>query len=115
MRLAAGRLRHRIQIEARSDSRQSNGGIESTWSKIANGDDWAEIKPLSARNLMAAATAQSKVTAEIRIRYRSDVLAGMRIKCGGDIYAIEGQPIRDQDSGIESLTLMVSLGVNRGA
>ncbi len=116
MSIEAGRLRHRVAIEARSTSRDSaTGAVAYTWAKITNGDVWAAIEPLSTREFVAANAVQSKVTARIVIRYRADVTAAMRVNHNGRIYSIEGPPLADKESGLEYLTLAVSEGVNKGA
>lgn len=114
MSIAAGSLKHRIEIQAAAEQRNSAGAVTYVWTKIANGDDWARIRPLSVRSFIAAAAAQSKVSVEIAIRYRPDVNAKMRVVCGSQIYNIEGV-LPDADSGREYLTFAASLGVNLGA
>lgn len=116
MSVEAGRLRHRISFEARTVSRPSNSeAVKYTWSKIPNGDDWADMQDFSTREFVAAASVQSKATGRAIVRYRSDVTADMRINFDGVIYSIEGPPLRDKDSGREYMTIPVSRGANRGA
>lgn len=114
--LDAGKLRHRVEIQQRVQARASGtGAISWTWQKITNGDVWAAIEPLSTREFVAAAAVQSKVTARIIVRYRSDVTSAMRVVHNGKVYSIEGPPLLDKDSGREYMTLAVSEGANQGA
>lgn len=115
MTLEAGKLRHRIAIQSRTESRDgTTGALTMTWATISNGTVWAAIEPLSTREFVAAGAVQSKVVARIIIRYRSDVLPTMRAVHGSKTYNIEGA-LPDKDSGREYLTLAVSEGVNLGA
>lgn len=116
MSLEAGKLRHRVQIEARSIQRgQDTGSVTYVWNKIANGDEWASIEDFSTREFVAAAAVQSKATSRIVMRFRPDITAAMRIVHNGTVYSIEGQPLRDKESGMEYMTLPVSRGANLGA
>lgn len=115
MSQAAGKLNRRVSIEAVSEARNgSTGAVTRTWAEIANGGWWVAIEPLSARELIAAGAAQSKVVARITGRYRPDLTAKMRLNHNGKIYNIEGI-LPDKDTGLEYITIPVSEGVNRGA
>lgn len=112
MSLAAGRLRHRIRIERPVEGRDANGlRTGPSWALVA--PVWAEIKPLSARDFVAAQAAGSKVVARITLRARDDVDATMRVVHGQTIYSIAGV-LPDPDSGREFMTLPVTAGVSRG-
>lgn len=113
MALAAGRLRHRVIVEAPTYSQdQQTGERTTTWQAFAS-DVPAAIEPLSAREFIAAQSMQSKVTARIVIRKLEGIRADMRIKHRGVIYNIEGI-LADPESGLEYMTLPVSAGVNQG-
>lgn len=110
--MRAGKLRHRVTIQAPGMTQDPNTGEMLTgWA------DWAtvqaSVEPLSAREFIAAQAAQSEVTARIVIRYRDGVLPTMRILHRGLIYNIQGV-LPDADSGREYITLPVSAGVNDG-
>jgi SPP1 family predicted phage head-tail adaptor len=111
MSLAAGRLRHRVGIEIPIESRDASGNRSITWQEIAR--VWAAIRMLRGRELFAAQQVNSRVIAEITIRRRDDLNSKMRITNKQDIFAIEGI-MRDQDSGIEFVTINASIGINRG-
>ncbi|HEJ1057374.1 TPA: phage head closure protein [Pseudomonas putida] len=109
-----GRLNHLITIEHLVKTRDpvTLEFGESTWQKFAQ--VYAEVSPLSARDLIAAQAAQSEATARMVIRYRPGVLPTMRIVYRGEVYSIEGPPLEDQKSGLEYLTILVSKGVKDG-
>ena len=109
MAQAAGKLRHRVELQEQQIAQDPNTGeMLSTWVTIAC--PWAEIVPLSAREFIAASAEQSEVRARIVIRYRQDVNASMRIVYRGLAYNILGV-LADPVSGLEYLTLPVSEGV----
>lgn len=107
----AGRLRHRVVIQYPVEVQdQTTGAIDEQWANLAT--VWAAIEPLSAREFIAAQAEQSKVSARIVIRQRSDVDATMRVfhAASGFYYNIEGV-LTDIDSGRDYITLPVSQGV----
>ncbi|AYN09529.1 phage head closure protein [Pseudomonas putida] len=109
-----GRLNHLITIEHKVTPRDpvTLEFGEPEWQKFAK--VYAEVSPLSTRDLIAAQAAQSEATARMVIRYRPGVLSTMRILYRGELYSIEGPPLEDAKSGLEYLTIMVSKGVKDG-
>ena len=104
--MRAGELRHRVVIQSMAETQDPNTGIiTSGWATFAT--VWAEVRPLSAREFVAAAAAQSKVTAMIKIPYLAGVKPSMRIVDGAGVYNVEGV-LPDPKSGIEYLTLPAS-------
>jgi SPP1 family predicted phage head-tail adaptor len=110
--MKVGRLRHRITIEERVTTQDSDGAIEEAWLPIGQPIS-ADIKPMSGRELIAAAAVQSKVNTRIVIRYRPGIKAAQRAVHRSTIYNIEAV-IPDPDSGIGFLTLLCTSGVNEG-
>ncbi|EXF45266.1 head-tail adaptor [Pseudomonas sp. BAY1663] len=113
MALKAGRLRHRVDIQARQDVQDPDtGDVTPTWVTV-----WpnvpAAIEPLSAREFIAAQAVQSQVVARITMRYREGLDASMRILHKSTVYNIAGL-LPDKDSGLEYFTVPVSAGVNNG-
>ena len=113
MGIEAGKLRHRVTIESRTDQQDPTyGGITPRWT-VAHENVMASIEPISAREFIASDAKQSQIIARITIRYKPDITAKHRIKHGSKIYNIEGV-LTDKDSGVEYLTLPCSEGVNEG-
>lgn len=112
--MRAGDLKHRIEIQHKVTPRDPVTGEfgEPVWELFAK--VWAQVSPLSARDLIAAQAGQSEATARFVIRYRTGVLPSMRIVHRGDFYSIEGPPLEDPKSGLEYLTILVSKGVKDG-
>lgn len=115
MSIAAGKLRHRIEIQAHEYVSQDPETGEETRDWVTVRECWASIAPLSARDLIAAQAAQSKATARITIRYADDIDASMRIRHERRgqkvIYEINGI-LEDPESGIEYMTLLCAKGVS---
>lgn len=115
-----GKLRHRVRIERWADVTDTAGTVEQdsstgvitqAWQLVR--EVWCEIRPLSAREFLAGAQMQSKVSAIIVMEYRNDIDATMRIVHGTTYYQIEGV-IPDPQSGREWMTVPVSYGTNKG-
>lgn len=112
MAIEAGKLRHRITIQAKGMTQDPvTGEMVEGWSDMVS--VWASVEPLSAREFIAAQANQSEITARIVIRYRPGILPTMRILHRGKVYAIQGV-LPDADSGLEYITLPVSEGVSQG-
>lgn len=111
--IAAGKLRHLVSLQSRQTGRDPDSGavVDLGWVEVTK--LWASIEPLSARELIAAAASQSKVTARIVTRRDKRVTAAMRFVYDGCIYNIEGV-LPDPVSGREYQTHPVSEGVNDG-
>lgn len=110
--MKAGRLRHRVDLQALETVHDSDGAISEEWISLFPKLS-AEIMPLSGRELIAAASIQSNVQTRIKIRYRNGITTKMRIVHRGTIYNIESI-IPDLDSGIRHLVLNCSSGMNEG-
>lgn len=119
-----GKLRHYVTIEHKVNVLDSGGNvvqnpqtgeIETEWLPLATTPNvWAEIRPLSAREFIAAQQTQSQVNCMLTIEYRSDLDASMRIVDEfGTIYNPAGL-IPDPVSNREWLTIPASYGVNAG-
>jgi SPP1 family predicted phage head-tail adaptor len=110
MALKAGRLRHRVDIQRPINVQDPlTGDITKTWETV-----WASvpcaIEPLSAREFIAARSMQGEINARITLRYREGLLPDMRLIHRGQVYSAEGF-LPDPDSGLEYVTVPVSLGV----
>lgn len=82
----AGSLSSRVSIKARSTSVDAIGQPAETWVTIAT--IWANVRHLSGSESIKADRELSVVRASIRIRWRTDVGAGMRVTAGGATYEV---------------------------
>lgn len=111
MALAAGRLRHYIEIQQPVTVINTAGEREQTWQHVTFA--WAEVAPVSVRDFVASQQNQSKVNTKILVRSDSGLRPNMRVLYRNAIYDIEGI-LPDKDSGIEYMTFAASTGVNEG-
>lgn len=84
--IAAGTLRHRINIEQRASGADALGQPVDTWEVVA--EVWANIKHQSGLSAIKAGADTSIVQVSIRIRHRVGIDAGMRVTHAGDTYDI---------------------------
>lgn len=104
--MTPGKLNHEVTIQSLVPSQDAvTGAITEVWENFAI--VWANIRPSSAREFIAAAISNSKVIAVVTIRYRPGMKPSMRILHRNHTYQIEGV-LGDQKSGLEYLTLPVS-------
>jgi SPP1 family predicted phage head-tail adaptor len=95
--MRAGRLRRRVTIEARVAAQSTIGQPNGAWTSQFSA--WAAIEPLSGRELIAAAAAQSEVTHRVTLRYREGkaVTSAMRVNYGGRLFNIHAVRIPEED------------------
>ena len=75
--LAAGRLRDRVTIHAKSVTRDAYGAEVVTWTTLAT--VWASVESLSGREYMAAQQIHAERVQRVVIRDRDDVMPHMRV------------------------------------
>ena len=86
--MQAGRLNTRCVIQRRTGGTNDWGEpLPEGWETHAT--VWANVKHLSGSEAIKADAEVSTVRASIRIRYRSDITAGMRVLIGLAVYDIE--------------------------
>ncbi len=87
-KLAAGSIRHRVEIQRRNeDARDAHGGISEAFAKIA--DRWARITPRSGRERDERADrTEAHVTHLITMRFVPGLTSKDRIVHAGRIFAI---------------------------
>ncbi len=113
MPLNAGRLNRRITIEQRTAGVDAWGQRLTTWTTVAT--CWADVRAMSgsAAAERVAADRETSVTAySMRIRWRTDVTAGMRVSMGTTRFDIV-DVIEDQ-AGREYVDLVCQQGGSDG-
>ena len=108
--MQAGQMRNRITIQSRSTTRDSHGGQSETWTDVAT--VWANIRPLSSRELIAAQAVQAATSHMITIRYRPGIVAAMRAVYNSRIFNLSA-PMNTDERNIE-LVIPAVEGLNRG-
>lgn len=81
--LDAGKLDQFVTIETDVGTEpDATGQIPSVWIDYLPNGVWAEVMPLSGRELWNALQVQPDVTHQVTIRYREGITSKMRIKHG---------------------------------
>lgn len=108
--MRAGDLRHRLKIYRQTSTRTPTGAVRvGQWEHILT--LWGQFTPLSVKDIIAGQAQETQITARAKIRYRTDIDGTMRVGYDGRLYDIVGEPLADNASGREYLTLMLR-GVN---
>lgn len=103
--MQSGKLRHRVQIQSRTQTQDQNtGAVIDTWATVAT--VYASIEALSVRDFIAARATQNEITARIKMRARS-INVHQRIVHKNMIYDVQGI-LPDNDSGSEYVTVAVA-------
>lgn len=78
--MKAGQLRHRVTLETETKTQSSSGALTSTWATLDK--VWAQIEPMSSRELMEASQRGTNETHKVTLRYRDDLTTKERVKFG---------------------------------
>lgn len=100
----ATHLRHRLKLYRQSAARSATGAVKvGQWEHILT--LWGQFTPLSVKDIIAGQAQDTQITARAKIRYRDDIDGTMRVQYGGRMYEIVGEPLADNGTGKEYLTL----------
>ena len=87
--IRSGNLRHRIQLQEPTETRDAHGQAVKTWKTKAN--VWASVEPLrGAESIIQHQYAATQIE-EVAIRHRSDVTTDWRILHDGRTLEIESK------------------------
>ena len=89
-----GALRQRLVLEAPARVVTEGGAATITWVQVAA--LWAEVHPVSGREIELADAIKARVTHEVRLRYRAGVLPEMRFT-GSGARVLEIRSVLDVD------------------
>jgi len=111
--MQSGKLPHRITIEyeTEGDQDQVTGYVPVIWTEFTK--VWGKLEALSTKDQLQAQAINSSMTARCKIRYSSTasrIDSTMRVLFRGKYWKIDGDPIPDNQSGLEWLTLNLSEG-----
>jgi SPP1 family predicted phage head-tail adaptor len=90
--MRAGRLNALVVIQRPAAGQDSAGQPNVGFVNLdaaGDGSTWAQIRHLNGLETLRAGAAPSVVRASIRIRYRTDVTARMRVVYGSTVYEIK--------------------------
>ena len=113
--MRSGALSQRITLQQRAVAQDATGGQLATWSDVAT--VWAEVTPLSGRELIAAQAVASETSHQITLRWQPafadpQTVAALRVVMNGRCFNISAAINEDERN--RTLTLLVSEGVNDG-
>lgn len=102
--MKATSLRHRLKIYRPTATRSATGAVRvGQWAHILT--LWAQFSPLSVKDIISGQAQDSQITARVKIRHRTDIDHTMRVQYAGRMYEIVGEPLADNNTGREYLTL----------
>lgn len=99
-----------IALQSPAGARDSVGERTTTWTTVET--VWADISPLSVRDLIAAGQTQSEVSHRVKVRYSSSIAgidASWRVLYGSRVFVISGVRNLEEDSRV--LELICSEGL----
>jgi SPP1 family predicted phage head-tail adaptor len=86
-------LRDRVVIQRKVMAPGSTGAPVESWQRLC--EPWASVKGVSGRTFLAASAEQAEVTFEVKVRFRADIEAGMRVTHNGQTLEIVA-PLPDE-------------------
>lgn len=106
MAISAGQLRHRLKFFRQTTTRSATGAVQvGQWEHVLT--VWGQFAPLSVKDVVQGQSAGVDISARVMIRHRTDITHDMRVEHGGRMHDIVGEPLADNASGREYLTLML--------
>jgi SPP1 family predicted phage head-tail adaptor len=84
--VSIGALRERLTLEAPSRAGDGGGGATVTWDPVA--ELWAAVRPITGDERLRHDAVTARVTHEVWIRHRADVVPAMRFTAGARILHI---------------------------
>ena len=106
--MRAGRLRHRLVLQSKTETRDAHGAAIIGWTTEAT--VYGAIEPLSGKEYFSQQEVQSESKVRIVIRYNSSIDTTWRVSHGGLFYDIED--VLNHDTRNRQITLMCRQGVS---
>lgn len=95
-----GMLRERVTLIERVKADDGQLGRTETWANIANEpNDWARIRPISARAKEQGDRASAPRKYEVTMRGRTDIGAFHGVRWEGRVLAFTGDPVNEDERG----------------
>ena len=107
MKIRAGRLRHRLTLQSKSETRDAYGSAIISW--VDEVTLWGAIEPLSGKEYFSQSSVQAESKVRIVIRFYSGISTTWRVKNDGLYYDIKD--VLNENSRDRMLVLMCSEGV----
>ena len=81
-----GTLRDRLVLEQAIRTDDGGGGASITWQTVA--ELWAYVRPVSGEERLRADQTAGRITHEVWLRHRPDIVPAMRLRQGGRVLDI---------------------------
>jgi SPP1 family predicted phage head-tail adaptor len=108
MKLRAGKLRHRLTLQRKTETRTSTGDVVNAW--VTDSTVWGAIEPIIGnREYLAASQTQNEIMVMIMIRYHATIEPSWRVVNDGKAYSIQG--IQNEYERNRMMVLMCSQGI----
>jgi len=107
MKIRAGRLRHRLTLQYKTESRTSTGDVVTAW--VTDSTVWGAIEPASGKEYIAASQTQNESNVRIVIRYHATINDTWRVVNDSKAYSIIN--IINEDERDRMMVLHCSQGV----
>jgi len=108
--MSAGQYNRLVTIQQLAAGQDSLGQPVQTWSTVCN--PWAWVRNQSGASAIKASADVSTTQASIRIRYRTNITAGMRVVLGTVNYDI--QAVLPDEEDREYVDLVCITGASHG-
>ncbi len=99
----AGKLQHRVTFQRDTGTPDAIGGNAPTWATVFS--VWANIEPLTGRDIILGYQISPDTTHKVTIRYRPGLHSAMRFTWAGRVFHLTGPPLDMGTDGV-LLTLM---------
>ncbi|MFM0326087.1 phage head closure protein [Caballeronia glebae] len=109
--MRAGDFNRRITIQAKQSTTDELGQPSTSWVNVAV-DVPANLLASTGKEYVASGEEISKAQVSMRIRWRTDITAAMRVLFDGGIFNIEA--VLPDYAGRRSVDLACSVGANNG-
>jgi SPP1 family predicted phage head-tail adaptor len=86
--MRAGRLRHKVSVQSRSQSLNSYGEPSNSFSQVTDGSVWASIEPLTGGENPTGDSREAVVSHKIVMRYMENVSPTYRIVFGSRVFDV---------------------------
>jgi SPP1 family predicted phage head-tail adaptor len=100
--MQAGKLRHRITVEAPNEAQNEYGEPVESWAPFA--EVWASREDLTGREAFLAQQVKAEVTTRFVFRYVAGITANMRVRSDGTLYNLHS--VADPDGRRRTLVLL---------
>lgn len=91
-----GKLKHRVTIKKYTESKGSTGQVLKSYTDSTT--RWAQVKPLTTREILQAQQINSEITHEVWLRYPLDVTPKDQIAFGERTFEILGVVNVDEEN-----------------